>query len=91
MRVVWDSAKSGSNVSKHGVRFSDAATALDDPMALTICDDRHSEQRFVTVATDILGRLIVVVYTYAEEGNVRLISARKATRSERSDYEGKRR
>lgn len=87
MRVVWDPLKSVSNLKKHGVRFSDAATVLDDPLALTVPDNRHDEPRFVTLGCDIVARLLVVVYAYDEVGDIRLISARRATRAERKDYE----
>jgi len=53
------------NIRNHGIEFSHAATVLDDPMAVTIEDTRHGEQRFVTVGADITGRILVVVYTYS--------------------------
>lgn len=87
MRVVWDPQKSASNLKKHGIRFSDAATVLDDTLALTIADERQAEQRFVTLGCDMVGRLLVVVYAYDEAENIRLISARRATRGERKYYE----
>jgi len=59
-------------------------------MAITVPDEDPDEERFVTLATDALGRLLVVVYTWREAG-LRLISARRATLSERRQYEGKRR
>jgi uncharacterized DUF497 family protein len=62
---------------------------LDDPMALTIEDTRHGEQRFVTIGLDLLGRILVVVYAYSGEEEIRLISARKATPKERRIYEQK--
>ena len=90
MKVIWDAKKAAANIRKHsGVEFSHAATVLDDPMAVTIEDSHHGEQRFVTVGTDLLGRLLVVVYAYAGEDEIRLISARKATPNERRSYEEK--
>lgn len=56
-------------------------------MAVTIEDTRHVEQRFVTIGADILGRILVVVYAYSDEEEIRLISARKATPKERRVYE----
>ena len=85
----WDSEKAAANLRKHGVDFADAETALHDEMAMTMPDNDPEEQRFVTLATDALGRLLVVVYEWRAE-DVRLISARKANRSERRQYEGKR-
>lgn len=90
MRVVWDIKKAAANIRKHGgIEFSHAATVLDDPMAVTIEDMRHEEQRFVTVGTNLLGRVLVVVYAYAGDNEIRLISARKASPKERRSYEKK--
>lgn len=87
MDVVWDPEKARENLKKHGVRFSDAETVLFDPNALTREDmESEGEQRFVTVGMDTLGHIIVVVYTYRGE-DIRLISARFATKRERMQYE----
>ena len=87
MRVVWDTKKASANIRDHGIEFSHAATVLDDPMGITIEDKRQGEQRFVTVGSDILGRLLIVVYAYSGEDEIRLISARKTTPKERRIYE----
>ena len=71
MRVVWDIKKGVANIRSHGVEFSHAATVLDDPMAITIEDTRHGEQRFVTVGSDLMGRILVVVYAYSGEEEIR--------------------
>ena len=89
MRIVWDIGKAAANIRNHGIEFSHAATVLDDPMAITIEDTHHGEQRFVTVGSDLLGRILVVVYAYSGEEEIRLISARKATAKERRVYEEK--
>jgi uncharacterized protein len=87
----WDEAKAKENLEKHGIDFADAATVFSDTMALTIPDPASEEEgRFVTLGTDALERLLVVAYTWRED-RIRLISARKATRRERRQYEGKRR
>jgi uncharacterized DUF497 family protein len=85
----WDAEKAAANLKKHGVDFADAETALHDEMALTRPDDDPDEERFVTLGTDALGRLLVVVYEWRND-DWRLISARRATRAERRHYEGKR-
>jgi hypothetical protein len=90
VEVEWDAAKARSNLHRHGVDFADAATALYDEMAITIPDDDPDEERFVTLAADALGRVLVIAYTWRGP-RVRLISARPATRRERRQYEGKRR
>jgi uncharacterized protein len=87
VRVVWDTKKAAANIRKHGIEFSHAATVLDDPMAISIEDKRHNEQRFVTVGADLFGRVLVVVYAFAGEEEIRLISARKAIPKERRIYE----
>ena len=87
MDVLWDSGKARVNLKKHGVRFSYAETVLFDPNALTREDmESEGEQRFVTVGMDSGGRVLVVVYTYRGE-DIRLISARSATKRERMQYE----
>ena len=67
--------------------FADAVTVLDDDLALTMQDDSKSEERYITIGMDASGRVLVVVYTWRGE-IIRLISARKATRSEWAEYEG---
>ncbi len=87
MEIVWDPGKAKANYRKHGVWFSDAEPVLFDPYALTVQDEREEgEDRFVTVGLDGLGRVLVVVYTYRGE-SIRMISARKAIRTEVEAYE----
>ena len=87
MDVVWDPEKAKSDLKKHGVRFSDAEMVLSDPNALTKEDtDTEHEQRFVTVGMDSCGRILVAAYTYRGE-DIRLISARPATKRERRSCE----
>ena len=88
MSFEWDPDKARANARKHGVEFADAVAALEDDNAITVPDDDLAEEeRFVTMGRDAFGRLLAVVYTWRGE-NVRLISARKATRRERETYEG---
>ena len=90
MDYQWDPDKAASNLMKHGVDFADAVGAFEDEWALTIKEEVvEGEQRFATLGTDFLGRVLVVVYTHREEA-IRLISARGATRRERRAYERKR-
>jgi uncharacterized protein len=85
--VTWDPRKARINERGHGVRFSDAEVVLFDPLALTREDpSARGEQRFVTIGTDALGRVLVLVYTHRDD-DIRLISARSATGKERSQYE----
>jgi len=84
----WDPQKAESNIENHGVSFEEASTVFRDPLSLTIDDPLHStdEERLVQIGISYKNRLLVVVYT--ERGdNTRIISARKATRKERNNYE----
>jgi hypothetical protein len=81
----WDAAKEASNLRKHGVRFADAVTALEDEQALVVEDAHPDEVRYVTLGLDAYARLLVVVTTYSGD-NVRLISARLAEPEERRQY-----
>jgi len=87
VRVTWDTNKAEINFKKHGIRFSDAEMVLYDSFAMTL--EEHivlNEQRYVTVGSDAVGRIITVVYSYRKD-TIRLISARKATPKERKQYE----
>ena len=87
MDYQWDPAKARANVQKHGVEFADAVGVFDDPDAITMEDpDSEGEQRFLSIGLDILGRIIVVAYTYRGD-DARLISARKAIKQEVRIYE----
>jgi uncharacterized protein len=87
MEITFDPNKAAINYRKHGIRFSDAASVLFDPLALTREDrDAEGEQRFVSIGVDATGRLLVVVFSYRRE-EIRLISARSATAKEREYYE----
>jgi uncharacterized DUF497 family protein len=89
MNFEWDSVKAKSNQRKHGVRFADAVTVLEDVNAITVVDNESdpNEERCVTVGIDAMGRILVVVYSYRGE-DIRLISARQAEPHERDQYEG---
>ena len=86
MTVEWDPEKAASNLRKHGVRFTDAFGVLEDPRALTIDDPHPEEERHLTLGMDTFGRLLVVSYTWRAD-RIRVISVRKATPSERRQYE----
>lgn len=87
MKYEWSRRKSDLNRAKHGIRFADAIPAIEDEWAVTIAEQSVAgELRFLTVGTDALNRLIVVVYTWRGE-SIRIISARPATRRERRAYE----
>ena len=88
MRFQFDPDKAISNLQKHGVSFDEGITVFGDSLALTIEDSTHSvrELRFLTIGITNQQRLVVVSHTQ-RDGQVRLISARLATRKERKEYE----
>ena len=87
MDIEWDPAKAGSNLSKHGISFSDVEPAFYDEFALSMSDGFSvAEERFLLVGRDALGRILTVSYTY-RDNFIRIISARLATKSERTKYE----
>lgn len=84
---AWDRRKAEANLAKHGIDFADAVTALEDQLALSKPEPSSiSEDRFVALGMDALGRLLVVVYSHRGDA-IRLISARKAEPKERRQYE----
>jgi uncharacterized DUF497 family protein len=90
VETQWDPEKAASNLTKHGVDFADVVGVFEDEWALTIAEEYvDGEERFATPGTDFLARTLVVVYTY-RSGEIRLISARVATKRERRAYEQKR-
>lgn len=86
MRYQWDNAKAAANLSKHGIDFADAVLVFSDDLAVTVSDNRFEEKRFIMIGVDAFDRVLVVVYTW-RRNEIRLISARQATRSERIQYE----
>ena len=92
LRFEWDPAKARTNLRKHGVSFEEAESVFYDEHALLVDDPEHSEDedRFVLLGLSDRFRVLVVVHAYGEqEAVIRLISARKATRSERIRYEAR--
>ena len=87
-RFQWDPAKAEENRRKHRVTFEEAASAFADFLSITIPDPEHSaeESRFLLAGLTDQHRLVVVAHT--ERGDdIRLISARLATKRERLRYE----
>ncbi len=83
----WDKNKAKSNLKKHGISFEEAIAVLQSKMTTVFEDSDHSEKRFVAIGYSATARLLVVIYCYREEDVVRIISARKATKKERLQYE----
>lgn len=88
MDFEWDERKAVANERKHGVSFHEAAAVFGDPLAITFIDPNHStmENRFLTFGLSQHRRLLVVAHS--DRGtNIRIISARPITKSERKIYE----
>ena len=91
LKFEWDRRKDASNRKKHGISFAEAKTAFFDENARFMADTDHSEEedRFVLLGLSSQLRLLVVCHCYREDADlIRIISARKANRSERHEYEG---
>ena len=88
MEFVWDPSKANVNKRKHGVTFDEAASVFGDPLARTFADPDHSidEERRLTFGQSVKGRMLTVSHC-ERRGATRIISARPATRTERSIYE----
>lgn len=89
IRFEWDNRKAAENRKQHGISFEEAKSAFLDENARVIPDPQHSddEDRFILLGLSIQLRLLVVCHCYREDDEViRLISARKADRSERRQY-----
>ncbi|MES2801718.1 MAG: BrnT family toxin [Bdellovibrionota bacterium] len=85
--VRWDLKKGDGNSKKHGVTFEEAASLFYADITLELEDHRHSEQRFIIIGFSLHTRLLTVVYAYRLENEIRIISARKATKNEAKKYE----
>lgn len=88
IKIEWSARKNRINVTKHRVDFSEAATVFDDPAHTSISDPAHSvsESRYVTIGMSVNKRLIIMAHTF-EDDKIRIITARKPTKSEREKYE----
>jgi uncharacterized DUF497 family protein len=86
----WDEAKARGNLRKHGVDFADVVPVFEDERAVTVKDaiTAVDEQRYLTMGTDALRRILVVAYTW-RDSRIRIVSARRASPAERRHYRGK--
>lgn len=87
----WDQTKAASNLEKHGISFNEAKTVFWDPNARIIHDPDHSEEedRFIILGMSHNMNILIVCHCYKEPNEViRIISARKATKSESNNYGG---
>jgi uncharacterized DUF497 family protein len=83
----WDEEKARANLKKHGVSFEEAMTVFLDELGLPL-QDREEPSRLILIGESRIGRIVLVVFTeQAPSGNLRIISARRATKRERRAYE----
>ena len=90
MRFEWDEHKNRANHTNHGIWFEEAQTVWADALASEFVDPDHGddEERFLRVGHSTRSRLLLVIYCErAEPDAIRIISARKATHTERQDHE----
>ncbi len=88
LHFEWDVNKATANIAKHGVSFEEAATVFRDAIAAIFDDENHSDEelREIIIGHSDSNRLLLVCFTERDDA-IRIISARKATRRERRDYE----
>ena len=89
LKFEWDENKNQINIKKHGISFEEATSVFYDDDALIIDDEDHNqeEDRFILIGFSFRANLLVVCHCYRQQESViRIISARKAIKSERKEY-----
>ena len=88
LNFEWDEEKAKKNLRNHQVSFEEAKVVFKDSFLITYPDPKHSigEQRYLNIGLSARGQVLIVVHTERGE-KIRIISCRKATTSERRDYE----
>lgn len=92
MDFEWDESKNDKNIKKHGVSFSLAKEIFHDPLHISILDKRfeYFEERWISIGMTLNNQILVVGHIYTITNlteKIRIISARKATKNERRNYE----
>jgi uncharacterized protein len=87
-RVSWNGREANRNLAKHGISFLDARSALRDPAIRIWPDIDHGDayDRTVMIGMDVHARLLFLVTEETEDGTIRVISARRATKREEHAY-----
>ena len=87
MKYIWDRQKNETNVKKHELDFADAYKVFESPMLVDLDKrEEYGEDRWIGVGL-MENRVVVVVFTEPDEDTIRIISFRKATLSEKENYE----
>lgn len=90
IQFEWDNNKNAINIKKHKISFEEASTVFYDDRAILFDDPEHSyeEERFLIIGTTASSKICIVSHCYREDDEIiRIISARKATKTEKSVYE----
>jgi len=89
LKFEWDPVKAKSNQKKHGVTFAEASSCFYDPMHILIDDPDSAadEDRLILIGASSKSQILVVVHVDITRDKIRIISARKATKTERKQYE----
>ena len=87
MQFSWDPKKAARNLKRHGVRFAEAVTVLENPLTEFSPDTEHDEPRLTAIGESSASRLLFVVCVERRGDHLRIISARKANSHERRKYE----
>ncbi|MBL3527057.1 MAG: BrnT family toxin [gamma proteobacterium endosymbiont of Lamellibrachia anaximandri] len=90
LKFEWDEAKNASNQKKHGISFNEAKSVFSDELGRLIPDPDHSEneERFILMGISHKNKLLTVCHCERKTNTIRIISARKADKYERKQYEG---
>jgi len=88
MDFEWNPQKAKINLRKHGVSFEEASTVFRDPLSVTFPDGEHSlgENRYLIIGVSAVNKVLVIAHTYRNH-QIRIISAREATKAEKHFYE----
>jgi uncharacterized DUF497 family protein len=86
VRFVWDERRAAANLKKHSVSFEEASSAFEDELGAYYPDTLHQD-RFILIGYSRRQRLLYVVFAEVEVDAIRIISARKATKHEKTRYE----
>lgn len=89
IKFEWDENKNQINIQKHGISFEEASSVFYDSDALVLNDETHSdeEDRFILIGFSYKYNLLVVCHCYRQnESVISIISARKATKTEKKEY-----
>ena len=89
LEFIWDDNKNISNQKKHGVSFEEAKSVFFDELARLVADPEHSksEERFILMGISKKFRVLTVCHCEIDSDTIRIISARKADKKERKQYE----